>query len=66
MDTWRRFKRDDYLGSLLRHDGRGDVDTVLCPSCAGKGLEARQAPHWRCADCFGDVMYCASCIVHNH
>ncbi|KAJ7839074.1 hypothetical protein B0H13DRAFT_1650401 [Mycena leptocephala] len=33
-----------------------------------RGQGARSAPssHWRCADCFGDVMYCASCIVHNH
>ncbi|KAJ6516514.1 hypothetical protein C8R45DRAFT_809791 [Mycena sanguinolenta] len=56
-------KRDAYLTALLRQDGTGDDGqsaNLSCPCCR------TEVPKFRCRNCFGDVMYCRTCIVEFH
>ncbi|KAF7325365.1 CxC2 domain-containing protein [Mycena sanguinolenta] len=62
LSEWRA-KRDAYISALMRRDGTGDdglSGTVCCPACHAPVAD------FRCRDCFGDTMYCSSCIVQKH
>ncbi|KAJ7817576.1 hypothetical protein B0H13DRAFT_2379559 [Mycena leptocephala] len=63
LDEWRRVKRDSYVTALIRRDGRGSVAVDVCPGCKGSD---QGPPLFRCSDCFGDVLYCADCLVRGH
>ncbi|KAJ6474636.1 hypothetical protein C8R47DRAFT_986641, partial [Mycena vitilis] len=62
LSEWRS-KRDAYLSALHWRDGRSKNETDVCPRCKGK---SEKLPLYRCKDCFGDVMYCATCIMDKH
>ncbi|KAJ7856412.1 hypothetical protein B0H13DRAFT_1902671 [Mycena leptocephala] len=53
-------KPDSYLNTLLRCDGACDCKGAQCPGCGTR------TPEFRCSDCFGDILYCAECIVNTH
>ncbi|KAJ7021123.1 hypothetical protein C8F04DRAFT_1274114 [Mycena alexandri] len=59
LHEWRGL-RDEYLRTLLRLEGCGDVDEDLCPACC------QAPPTIRCKQCFGDELYCAACCVKMH
>ncbi|KAF7343817.1 CxC2 domain-containing protein [Mycena sanguinolenta] len=47
----------------MRRDGTGHnglSENAFCPACHTR------VPEFRCRDCFGDVLYCRSCIVQKH
>ncbi|KAJ7120481.1 hypothetical protein C8R43DRAFT_1136866 [Mycena crocata] len=57
--NWRPF-RDEFLQEFIRLEGVGDANEQECPGCC------IAKPTVRCQDCFGDVLYCASCCVQRH
>ncbi|KAJ7106101.1 hypothetical protein C8R43DRAFT_1140582 [Mycena crocata] len=62
LHAWRS-QRDKTLSLLMRRDGPGEADLATCPGCKGASCDH---PSHRCEDCFGDVLYCTSCIVERH
>ncbi|KAJ7620525.1 hypothetical protein DFH06DRAFT_1341651 [Mycena polygramma] len=52
--------RETYAECMVRREGRGPWWAAGCGVCE----EAN--PTWRCEDCFGGRMVCASCIVERH
>ncbi|KAF7348390.1 CxC2 domain-containing protein [Mycena sanguinolenta] len=62
LSQWRA-KRDAYLSALICRDGTGDDGLAADPYCPTCSTGARE---FRCRDCFGDVLYCRSCIVQKH
>ncbi|KAJ6512448.1 hypothetical protein C8R45DRAFT_752329, partial [Mycena sanguinolenta] len=62
LSHWR-VKRDAYLTALTWREGTGDdgfASSVVCPDCRA------QIPEYCCWDCFGDVLYCCTCVVQRH
>ncbi|KAJ7164821.1 hypothetical protein C8R43DRAFT_1122699 [Mycena crocata] len=56
---WRTL-RDEFVAELLRLDGAADASEDVCPSCG------TEKPTIRCRDCFGELLYCKSCVVERH
>ncbi|KAH7919139.1 hypothetical protein BV22DRAFT_1134058 [Leucogyrophana mollusca] len=53
--------RGVYLDELLRHKGRGDSGHGgLCADCGS------ETSRYRCEDCFGEDVLCATCTVKRH
>ncbi|KAF7361599.1 CxC2 domain-containing protein [Mycena sanguinolenta] len=62
-------KNDEYVEESLRREGRGLPKTYSrCAGSRGVGGECLGDAEWRCVDqlCFGELMYCSSCIVSKH
>ncbi|KAJ7664081.1 hypothetical protein B0H17DRAFT_1211495 [Mycena rosella] len=62
LHKWR-LKHNAYIVALMRCYSMGDADMDNCPGCrasSGKPLL------YRCSDCFGNSMYCQSCVVEKH
>ncbi|KAF8214211.1 hypothetical protein K438DRAFT_1563306 [Mycena galopus ATCC 62051] len=62
LSEWHN-KRDAYLTALLRRDGTvddGKSARLVCPGCR------ECVPEFRCRDCFGDMMYCKTCLLNKH
>ncbi|EPT05686.1 hypothetical protein FOMPIDRAFT_49903, partial [Fomitopsis schrenkii] len=59
LDEWAS-KVDDWLGELLRIEGRMGFTDDCCPSC-GTG-----AAEYRCSDCFNNRLYCGECTAQAH
>ncbi|KAL1658890.1 hypothetical protein GGF50DRAFT_131419 [Schizophyllum commune] len=54
---------DEYVEELMRANGRGDAAEHACPTC---DPDDPQPALYRCTECTGISMYCASCIVQVH
>ncbi|KAJ7118596.1 hypothetical protein C8R43DRAFT_901412, partial [Mycena crocata] len=54
---------DVFLSALINRDGTMGRDLKVCPGGCGRG---KGSPRYRCADCFGDSLYCKECTVERH
>ncbi|KAJ7660352.1 hypothetical protein DFH06DRAFT_988965 [Mycena polygramma] len=52
--------REKYAEALVKREGRGAWWQDGCTNCD------EPDPTWRCQDCFGDRMVCASCVLERH
>ena len=60
MESWASFV-PTILGELLRRDGLQDhLSLPRCASCAD------DVGAYRCIDCTSPMLFCASCMIHNH
>jgi hypothetical protein len=58
--TWLH-DRDKYLAELIMMEGRGDaLRQERCIQCLDNPAE------FRCFDCFGQELFCRSCMISNH
>ncbi|KAJ7512294.1 hypothetical protein B0H11DRAFT_2214098 [Mycena galericulata] len=59
----QRFRalRDIWLANMLRRDGRLGRDTTWCRGCSSDTPAV-----FRCQNCHGDELYCATCCVDRH
>ncbi|KAJ6480697.1 hypothetical protein C8R47DRAFT_1218545 [Mycena vitilis] len=56
--------QDEYLGEVIRLEGRGDVCTTHCPTCPAS--VPRETPRYRCMDCFIPDLFCKECCLASH
>jgi hypothetical protein len=52
--------RSLFLQEMLRLEGRGELSAESCSGCGNAH------PEYRCQDCFGVNLCCASCTVTAH
>jgi hypothetical protein len=54
-------ERNRYLAEMVMMEGRGDaIYQEHCPQCGTNQAD------YRCLDCFGEDLYCSSCLVSAH
>ncbi|KAF7290396.1 CxC2 domain-containing protein [Mycena chlorophos] len=62
LQHWAANLRNEFLGELLWHDGRGDDGNKHCTRCHVDGRVAR----YRCDDCLCRRLLCEACCVEVH
>ncbi|KAJ3833604.1 hypothetical protein F5878DRAFT_645810 [Lentinula raphanica] len=60
---WRAHA-DEYLGEMIRNEGRGDCDLEICYLCKQKGK--KHVPLFRCMECFSEDLVCEACCKLKH
>ncbi|KAF7300905.1 hypothetical protein MKEN_01317000 [Mycena kentingensis (nom. inval.)] len=61
LATWARDDREAYLAELLRFEGRGAHQYLLCRECGSEPAV------FRCRDCLdGGILRCRACFVAAH
>lgn len=62
MVDWTRFS-DLFLDEMIRLEGCGGVNSNDCGMCSS---HCPENSIYRCIDCFGGGLICASCMIGSH